>query len=80
MKFRFPQTFFNFFFSESGSGFQHELQWQKVMLQTLKVPTKFRSVPQSFCQNVNPVSDQDQDQDQDHNFTVDFKTRTTFYT
>ena len=46
----------------------------------LKVPTKFGSVPQSFCQNLNPVQDQDQDQDQDHNFFFGFITRTTFYT
>ena len=40
--------------------------------------TKFGIVPQSFCQNQNPV--QDQDQDQDHDFTLDFNTRPTFHT
>ena len=44
------------------------------MLQILKVPTKFGSVPQSICQNLNPV------QDQDHDCTFDFDIRTTFYT
>ena len=42
----------------------------------LKVSIKFGSVPQSFCQNLNPV----QDQDQDHNFILEFNTRTPFYT
>ena len=28
---------------------------QKVMLQILEVATKFGGVPQSFCQNLNPV-------------------------
>ena len=41
-----------------------------------QLPTKFGSVPQSFCLNLNPV----QDQDQDYNFTLDFNTKTTFYT
>ena len=48
------------------------------MLCILKIPTKFGIVPQSFCQNQNPV--QDQDQDQDHDFTLDFNTRPTFHT
>ena len=77
MKFNFdPQHFFRIFFSGSGSGFQHEIYWQKVMFWILKVPIKFGSVSQSFRQNLNPV----QDQDKDHNFTLDFNTRTTFYT
>ena len=46
------------------------------MLYLLKIRNKFDVVAQSFCQNQNP----DQDQDQDHDFTLDFKTRTTFYT
>ena len=47
------------------------------MLCFLKIPNK-GVVPQSFCQNQNPV--QDQDQDQDYDFTLDFNTRPTFYT
>ena len=43
------------------------------MLCVLKIPTGFGVVPQSFCQNQNPV----QDQDQDH---LDFNTRPTFHT
>ena len=75
-KFSFDlQTFFRFLFS--GSGSQLEIYHEKVLLQILKVPTKFCTVPQSFCQNLNPV--QDQDQDQDHNFTLDFNNRTPFY-
>ena len=49
---------------------------EKVILYILKIPTKFGVVPQSFCQNPNPV----QDQDQDHDFTLDFNTRPTFHT
>ena len=41
------------------------------MLRVLKIPTNFGVVPQSFCQNQNPV----QDQDQDHDITLDFNTR-----
>ena len=49
---------------------------QKVMLSILKLPTKFGSVSQSFCRNLNPA----QNQNHDHDFTLDFNTRTTFYT
>ena len=38
------------------------------------IPTKCGVVSQSFYQNENPV------QDQDHDFTMDFNTRTTYYT
>ena len=48
------------------------------MLCVLKIPTKFGVVPQSFCQNQNPVKDQDQDQD--HDFTLDLNIRPTFHT
>ena len=44
----------------------------------MKVPAKFGSLPQSFCQNLNSV--QDQNQNQDHNFTLDFNIKITFYT
>ena len=47
------------------------------MLCVLKIPTKFGVVPQSFCQNQNPV--EYQDQDQDHDFTLDFNTITTIF-
>ena len=46
------------------------------MLYIPKLPTKFGVVPQSFCQNQNPV----QDQDQDHDSTFDFNTRPPFRT
>ena len=46
------------------------------MLYILKRPPKFGVVPQSSCQIQNPV----RDQDQDHDFTLDFSTRTIFYT
>ena len=42
----------------------------------LKTPAKFSAVPWSFCKIQNPA----QDQDQDNNFTLDFNTKTTFYT
>ena len=42
------------------------------------VATKFGSVALSSCHNLNP--DQDRDQDQDHNFTLQFDTKSTFYT
>ena len=45
------------------------------MLHVLKIPTNFGVVPQSSCQNKNPVQDQDQDQDQDHDITLDFNNR-----
>ena len=48
------------------------------MLYILKMPTKFYVFPQSFCYNQNPV--RDRDQDQGHDFTLNFNTRTTFYT
>ena len=44
------------------------------MLCVLKTTDKFGVVPQSFCENQNPV------QDQDHGFTLDFNTRPTFHT
>ena len=44
------------------------------MLCVLKIPTKLGVVPQSFCQNQNPV------QDQDHDFNLDFNTRPKFHT
>ena len=43
------------------------------MLCVLKIPIKFGVVPQSFCQNQNPVQNQDQD------FTLDYNTRPTFH-
>ena len=48
------------------------------MLCVLKIPIKFGVVPESFCQNQNPV--EDQDQDQDHDFILDFNTRPTLHT
>ena len=44
------------------------------MLHILLIPTKFGVVPQSFCQNQNPI------EYQDHDFTLDFNTRPTFHT
>ena len=46
------------------------------MLYIFKIPVKLSVVPQSFCQNENPV--QDQDQEQNHDCTLVFNTRTTF--
>ena len=51
---------------------------EKVILHILKIPTELGVVPQSFCQNQNPV--QDQDQDQDHDLTLHFNTRPKFHT
>ena len=47
------------------------------MLYILKIPTKFDFALQSFRENQNSV--QDQDQDPNHDFTLNFKTRPTFY-
>ena len=79
MKFSFvPRHFFQIFFFRIRSSIRISLSKliTRVMSCVLKIPTKFGSVPQSFCQNQNPV----QDQDLDHDFTLDFNTRPTFHT
>ena len=88
MKFSFvPETFLRFFFQDedhdqvqdSTIKFNnksyalniegtHQIWW---------CPRKFFSKSKS-CENQNSV--QNQDQDQDHDITLDFNTRTTFYT
>ena len=76
MKFTFvPQNIFsNFFIQDQDQCYTIKFNNKKLYLYILKIPTKFDIVPWSFCQNQNPI------QDQDHNFTLDFNTRTTFYT
>ena len=56
-----------------GSRFHFQIQYEKLMLYTFKVHTKFSSVSQSFFE------DQDPDEDQDQDFTLKLNTGTRFY-
>ena len=82
MKFSFiPQTFFRMFFflgSGSGSCAGSSYSLQKVILNMLKISTKFGVAPQNVCETQNSL--QNQDQDQDHDITLGFNTRPTFHT